>query len=343
MKLLVLGADNEYAIERFYLRHWKSSKSEFEIDFLAIQNIFYKYYNKNYFNKFLFKIGLSSIYKIINFKLIDKINSFKPNIIFVFKGMEIFPSTLEYAKNKNIILVNYNPDNPFIFSGSGSGNLNITKSICLYDLHFTYNQEVKRQIEKAYKTRSIILPFGFDIPDELFEICMELNEIPKTCFIGTPDIQRAKFLNELAFLGISIDVYGNNWESFRKSKNITCYKSVKGDEFWKTLRKYRIQLNLMRTHNLNSHNMRSFEIPSIGGIQLAPNTYDHKNYFEEGKEIFLFKNLDDCFSKINYLLSLNYDESRNFRILARQASINKEYSYKHRAIEVLKVINALPK
>ena len=85
--------------------------------------------------------------------------------------MEITPDSLEWAKKKKIKLVNYNPDNPFIFSGRGSGNSNVTNSISLYDLHFTYNLSVKEKLEKEFQSKDCFLPFGFDLDDQLFEIC----------------------------------------------------------------------------------------------------------------------------------------------------------------------------
>ena len=42
----------------------------------------------------------------------------------------------------------------------------------------------------------------------------------------------------------------------------------------------------MRIHNPDSHNMRSFEVPGVGGIMVAPDTKEHRIFFEVGKEIF---------------------------------------------------------
>lgn len=97
----------------------------------------------------------------------------------------------------------------------------------------------------------------------------------------------------------------------------------------------------MRPHNLDSHNMRTFEIPGIGGIQLAPDTIDHRGYFEDGKEIFLYKNLEECVSKITNLLKLTKNEASLIRENARNKSIQNNYSYQERANQVLNLINSL--
>ncbi len=205
MKLLVIGADSNYAIERFYLKYWSAHGKNITVEFFPAQNIFYKYYNKNSLNKIIFKLGISAIYNKINKKLVRKIDVFQPDLIFIFKGMEVFPTSLLLAKEKGIKLINYNPDNPFIFSGRGSGNSNITKSIGLYDYHFTYSVDIKKQIDLQFNIPTSILPFGFDIDESVYNLALNKDEIHKVCFIGNPDEFRAKLIQSLANKGIEID------------------------------------------------------------------------------------------------------------------------------------------
>jgi spore maturation protein CgeB len=77
--------------------------------------------------------------------------------------------------------------------------------------------------------------------------------------------------------------------------------------------------------------MRSFEIPAVGGIMIAPDTPEHRMFFEDGKEIFLFKNSDECAAKINYVMRLPKNEANKIRSNARDRSIASAYSYKDRA------------
>ena len=180
LKILVIGSDKIYAIENLYAKYL--SEDGIDVFHFSAQSLFYDYYQKSILNKLIFKSGLSNILKRINkkFKLIT--SAFKPDIIWVFKGMEIFPQTLRWAKDRNIKLVNYNPDNPFLFSGKGSGNDNLKNAIGLYDLHLTYNAEVKKEMERRYKIPTQILPFGFDISNDLFERCCVIEEVNRACF-----------------------------------------------------------------------------------------------------------------------------------------------------------------
>ncbi|MEO6719122.1 MAG: glycosyltransferase [Ferruginibacter sp.] len=339
MKLFIVGSDKVYAIENFYAKYLR--ELEVEVSHFSAQSIFYDYYQKNIINKLIFKLGLSGVFKKINKQFKEQVEKFNPDIIWIFKGMEIFPRTLQWAKDRHIKLVNYNGDNPFIFSGKGSGNANVTKSIPLFNLHLTYNAQVKKEMEAVYKIPTAILPFGFDIGETLFENCRQQQEIIKACFLGNPDEFRGSFLEQLAQNGIVLDVYGNDWGKFVKHPNITIYNPVYGDDFWLTLRKYRVQLNLMRPHNPDTHNMRTFELPGVGGIQLAPKTDDHQNYFKKEKEIFLFEEVADCVAQINKILLLSNEQAEMIRNNARARSLQSGYRYKDRAYQALQQIKTI--
>lgn len=335
MKLLMVGADSNYAIERFYFKYFSAMPMASQVSFFKAQNKFLTYYNQSLINKVWYRVGFSTVLKKINDELTSFIEEKSPDIIFVFKGMEILPQTLKWAKERKIKLVNYNPDNPFYFSGKGSGNRNITQSLTLYDLHFTYNQEVKNKIDKDFGIATAILPFGFELSEEEYSIAERQTEIIKTCFLGNPDAHRAKFIMTLAKKGVLIDVFGHNWKKFISHENITANDTVYGLDFWKTLRKYRVQLNLMRPHNLQSHNMRSFEIPAVGGVMLAPDTPDHQSFFDKRSEVFLFKSKDNCVHLIDVLLKKNTPEIDEIRKCARDRSIKSRYSYKDRCEQVV--------
>lgn len=334
---MIVGSDKIYAIENFYRKYLAELGQDVQL--FTAQNYFYEFYQKSVLNKLLYKAALSGILNKINRLFKAEVTRFKPDVIWIFKGMEIKPGSLEWAKRQNIKLVNYNPDNPFIFSGRGSGNVNVTRSISIYDLHFTYNLSVKEKIEKDFKIPTNFLPFGYDLSKELFEICASQEEILKLCFAGNPDKDRAEFIENMAKGGIQIDVFGNNWDRFVRHPNITVFEPVYGEIFWKVLRRYRVQLNLMRVHNEDSHNMRSFEVPAVGGIMLAPDTREHKLFFENGLEAFWFGDIQNAIDKANYILSLNKKEIDKIRGNARLRSIQSGYSYQHRAKEALSELN----
>jgi spore maturation protein CgeB len=334
MKILITGGDYTWSIERFYLRHLNDF-TDVSAELFPAQNILYSYLGNNIFNKVKHRLGLTYIYQKINSSFKVKVEEFKPDFIWVFKGMEIAPESLIWAKSRGIKLINYNPDNPFIFTGRGSGNKNVKDSLDLFDLHYTYSIEILTQLQERKNFLSMLLPFAYELPKNLSEKnLLEVSEINKVCFVGNPDHTRAKFLLKLVNNGILIDLYGNNWDKFIKHENASIMLPVYGDDLWLTLRKYRVQLNMLRVHNLTSHNMRTFEIPGVGGIQLAPYTKEHNLFFEDQREIFLYKEPSDAVSQINTLLGMSSDKIEQIRRNAMAKCELKGYSYQARAKEV---------
>jgi spore maturation protein CgeB len=339
MKLLLIGSDHIWSIEKVYQKYLSALQQE--VSLFAAQNEFYEFYNRSILNKIAYRAGLSRVIPRINIRLRERISRIKPDAVLVFKGMEVLPETLEWMREQKIVLANYNPDNPFIFTGSGSGNKNVTAGIPLYDLHFTYNLQVKERLEREYGVRTAVLPFGFDIDPGLYESCREQEETAKVCFLGNPDADRAALLNNLLERGVRIDVYGHHWDKFIQHDNLRIPGAVYGDEFWKTLWRYRVQLNLMRIHNLQSHNMRTFEIPGIGAIELAPDTPEHRQFFTPDREIFLYRDAGECYDKIKQLLGLSPAAAALIRQAARTKSVEAGYSYRDRARQVVDCLQEL--
>lgn len=339
MKLLLVGSDQVWSLERIYLKYLREAGVETEL--FAAQNLLYEYNDRSLFNKIRLRAGISGIYRRINHQLFEIVRRFRPDVIWVFKGMEVLPDTLRRLHEMGIPVANYNPDNPFVFTGRGSGNRNVTDSISLYDLHFTYNLEVKKRLEDEFGLPVRLLPFGFELAEEVWQECLREPEIRRVCFMGNPDPKRAIMINQLAEAGMEIDLYGNDWKKVVQHPGLQFFAPVYADGFWKKLRAYRVQLNLMRVHNENSHNMRSLEVPGVGGIMLAPDTDEHRMLFKDGEEAFLFSGVQECVQKANYILGLSPGEAETIRKRARERSLGSGYTYKARTAFVLDQLRGL--
>jgi spore maturation protein CgeB len=333
MRYLVVGSQKSYALEQFYAEHLRSLGNTVQI--FPIQDYFHDYYNKRLINKLLYRLGVSNIIKKLNNNLVEFEYYYNPHVILVFKGMEVLEKTLVRFKKKNIYLVNYNPDNPFFFGSIGSGNKNITNAINTYNLHLTYNEKVLEEFRKR-NINTALIPFGSNISEEEFNHISRSKEVKKVCFLGTPDKTRIELIRHLSINGIQIDLYGN-WPTF-DSPNVQVFNEKFGLEYFETLRKYRVQLNLLREHNKHSHSMRSFEIPSVGGIQLTNNTIEHNKYFEANKDIFFFVDFNDCLIQCRNLLALSDSESSKIRSVSRSNFIVKNYHYSFKAKDINQII-----
>ena len=87
--------------------------------------------------------------------------------------------------------------------------------------------------------------------------------------------------------------------------------------------------------------MRTFEIPAVGGIQLAPYSDEQASFFEEGKEIFFFKNDEEMIANIRKILALPLSEVDSIRIAARKRSLDSGYTFTDRASTVYNTFKAM--
>jgi spore maturation protein CgeB len=340
MKVLLVGSDFEVAIERYY----KKYLTDFgvEICHYPAPDIVFDFHSKNIFNKILFKTDIYKNYGFVNRELIRIAEEFQPDVIWVFKGLEIFPSTLRKLRTK-FRLANFNPDHPFIIIAKSNGNRNVKNSVGLYHLHFSYHSALVKRIQEEYHIPSVFLPFAYDRFDLEYQPPETIKEIMRVCFQANPDAWRVQKIKKLADAGIEVDVYGHGWQrsSLKNYKNVNLFPIAGRKKFWLLNQEYRVQLNLFRKYNNDSHNMRTFEIPAVGGIQLSPYSVEQADFFEEGKEIFLFKDDGQMISMAKKLLNMSPEETEEIRKAARTRSIDSPYSFEDRALTVYKAFQQL--
>lgn len=250
----------------------------------------------------IFKRFMVNAEKASNDKLIKLCNEFNPDILVVFKGKTIQKGTLLRIKEKiDCILIHFNGDN---HNNPYSTSKNMLDSLALYDVVFTWSHALFEPLYKLGAKRVESLPFAFDetihgLEDE----DVSSDNIPDfahdVVFVGTWDREREKTLSILADLDLGI--WGPRWK--RVSWKSPLYRCIKGGEvdaktMGKIYRASKVCLNIMRPQNQESHNMKSFEIPALGGFMLTNRTADHLSIFEEGKEIACFDNVDELRSQI---------------------------------------------
>jgi hypothetical protein len=330
MKLFVYGEFGPMALEKSLVRHWKDAPGVQELillerlplpDRLSIDRIIRR-----------FAPAQSSRIRAHNDEVLRLFRSRSGGhaALLVFKGMELLPETLRSMKTMGVHLFCYNPDHPFVYSGRGSGSEFMKGSIDLYDGYFTYHREAQTMLEEC-GVPSALVPFGYEDDAMTEPFVYENQEVLRGCFIGNPNPLRVRFLKQLEGR-IPIDLFGNNWaQHFGKSPNIQVHGAVHDNAHWKTMAKYRFQLNMMAEHNPNAHNMRTFSAPAAGAILVAPRSSDHVRFFEDGKEALLYDSVDDCIQRCDALLRMTFQMALEIRIAARKRSLDSGYSYTERA------------
>ncbi|MDX1686289.1 MAG: glycosyltransferase [Saprospiraceae bacterium] len=333
-KILFIGSNNKNSLEYFYMSAIK--KRGVAVDILPLRDWWRQKRRRSLLSRIVSRLFPGLFCRSLNERLLSQMADEYYDAILVFKGMELLPRTVRALKRFASLLAIFNPDHPFIYSMRGSGNSLMRRSMRHYDLYITYARDIYDQLEyNGIKAGRV--PFGYYIEEEWYQQAASQNEILKICFLGNGDKMRADFLNNLADAGLPVVVYGTDWNGLL-NKKIERHDGVYGLEFWKVLRRYRVQLNMMRTHNLRSHNMRTFDIPAIGGIQVAPRTPEHEEFFDDGEEIFLYESPEDCARICTDILNLSFKEAEKIRVCAQERSFNSKYSYEDRADDILNLL-----
>lgn len=260
---------------------------------------------------------------LLNFSLKRVHKNFDPDLIFFVKAEKISWRTIRFLKqNSNAILVNFYPDNPFVF-WNGNSNSDVLCALPYLDYFLIWSEQLVPIISSAGAKRVVYFPFAFD--GELFGGASKLkdDELKKyqsdVCFVGSWDATRQRWLEKLVdkMSDLDLAVWGDRWrENLPPSSNLKkCIKgeAIYGDEMIKAFTSSKIALNFIRKQNLSAHNMRTFEIPASRAFMLTQYTQEQaKSLFKDGESVECFKNLEELVFKIKFFL--NNDEIRNERI-----------------------------
>lgn len=334
-----MGSFGKGALEHQFVRGFKVNG--WKITCLDIQENIYNSKNKSLATKVLFHLNQDFFLKPTNEKVIGYAQKLKPQVILIFKGMELWPDTINELKAHCELLCNYNPDHPFDFFSKGSGNKNVKESIQKFDIYFSYSQVICKKLVQKFNTNSYCIPFGYD--ETIVSAKKDMPNISnQILFIGAYDKERERKLKILS--DIPIQIFGPGiWQ--KKIDNFKALKyqpeSLYEQSYANACLNSDGVLNFLRPQNIieQSHNMRTFEVPGYGGLLIAERTEEQLAFFEENKEAIYFENLEELKDKLNFL-SNNYSVINTLKHKAYQRAMNSHYSYFYRSKELIKVISS---
>lgn len=239
--------------------------------------------------------------------------TFRPELVFVFKGSMVRPETLTVLRNGGAVLVNFYPDWDFGEFYKQVGN-NFLDCIRSYDVLFTPKSNHVDRFRKAGVRRVEFLPYAYDpwchYPVKVNQAEQELFQSDIT-FIGSWGEERAEILESLVGKSFpyTLGIWGNNWERLHTGSSLRKYchfAPAYGEMQAKILASCKIALAFLRPPDL--HTARTFEIPAQGAFMLAERSLEHITFFHEDIEIACFNDVHELREKIDYYHS--YEEQR---------------------------------
>jgi len=275
----------------------------------------------------------------MNQALLETARRYNPTLVIVLKGLGIYLETLDRLRSQTgCILVNFNGDDPHNMESS---NANILRAIPVYDCVLTWSQRLIHVLLNDGAKRAEYLPFGCD-PD-VYHAAEIIDEDRKQyssdiVFVGSWDKEREKALEILADLNLAI--WGPHWN--RAGRNSVLTKHIRNGpvDMHRMAKIYgcsKVVLNMLRPQNRYSHNMRTFEIPALGGFMLATRTQQHTDLFEEGTEIALYDNFEEMRTKAIYYAA--HDEERLSMVRLAHKKVVSEHRYIDRMLQLIGYLN----
>ena len=259
-----------------------------------------------------------------------------PDVIFFSLFLDQFEvNTLEYLKDR-YTTINWFGDDQWRFE-------NFTSK---YALHFTYCVTTDKYSVPKYKKlgqNNIIYSQWAAI---------NTHKVPEfkgykydVSFVGGFHPYRKWFIETLQKRGIEVVAFGNGWENgalsaeemnelFVSSKiNLNIGNSNSFDIRYLTSHWKALPLLFKSKKNASQIKARNFEIPYFNGFQLTDYTPSIENYFNLGKEIVCYSDVDEAELLIRYYLE-NEEERENIKDDAHNRALN-EHGYINRLRDVL--------
>lgn len=252
---------------------------------------------------------------LVNLFLIKVTKQFKPDLIFLIKAENIYSKTIKILKNKNILLVNFYPDNIFTF-WNGNSNREVLLSLPYYDCFLSWAKFLEIPLKSAGAKNVYYFSFAYD--KDVYEKDIILSEQDKiiyssdVCFVGTWDKEREVWLTNILkdMSQLNLAIWGNMWLEYLPKNSILRPKirgnAIYKDELIKVFNLSKIVLNFIREQNITSHNMRTLEVPATKSFLLTERTIEQANFlFKEGESIECFSSVEELCDKIKFYLNNN--------------------------------------
>jgi len=256
------------------------------------------------------------------------------DLVLVIKGHRLSSATVHRIRESaGAPVVNFFPDDPF--SRERSNRLAFGPNVlAAYDACFTFARHLIPEYERAGVGQVGYLPFARD-PALHAPVASPTKPVFDIVFVGNLDADRVRCLEALA-PDYRVAVFGERTTAVipRGSAlaHATFAPAAYGNDLARALACGAISLNVMRTQNSKSHNMRSFESPACGAFTLSQRTPELGQLFAEGEQVVCFADVDELRDAVARWLP---DVSRRTAVAAAGFARVRDDTYARRASTML--------
>lgn len=249
--------------------------------------------------RWIYETGGVGVNRIACSKMANKIGDEHFDIAWVGGGALLSPSFLEALRRNCKLIINYNPDNPYVSRDRQLWRLFKT-TVPNYDLIVVPRRS---NIQQAIQAGAKNVRFEFFAADE--SVLLNIGDSDDrfyrrkqgVVFAGTWMPGRGAFLLKLIESGVPLRIYGQRWRrapEYEKLRNCVVDAPAWGRAYREAIASAWIALGLLSEGNCDLHTTRSMEIPAIGAVFCAKRTSDHEELYDDKKEAVFWTGPEDC-------------------------------------------------
>lgn len=291
------------------------------------------WYNKSSFFTFQpnDKAGLFLISEMNNWRLKRLINSYQPEIFLYSSGVDVLTAnTAKFVHSLGVKTALLSGVSPLRFATTSEKEM-LEFVDCCFVNDSTHTDEWLQLGAK----RAVCLPIA--AIDSDFHRKVKLSGQEKKnyqadiCFVGSLSDERQKVLINLIEQlprSVSLKIWGHIYSEAPLRPQLQSFYQGEAweDEAVKIFNAVKIGLNFLPGHMPVGGNMRTFEIPGCGALQLVDRL--DPSWFKTGKEVVVFEDLEDLKKKIKYYLG--HDQECRAIAQAGYRRAHREHTYEKR-------------
>lgn len=328
MKIALFGSKDFDSLE--YHLHDSLRFLGHEVFHLDIKNVVSIPYRYNYWARKIFVQYDEFLFKKVAVKLIES----DPELVIITYRFT-HPSCVKMIKNAlpNVKVVHVNPDALTTFEQQ-----QIFASP--YDAYFTKDPYIVDFMKNKMALNAHYLPEAFNPrihkPGITERSVLEQEVAIDVVSFGTIYPYRAKMVSELISRGVNVTLFGTPDRKFPRQEIMKNFRNefITGERKADVLLGSKIIFNNFHYAEIESANVKFFEIAGIGGFQIC----DHKQTLDEYSTIdtakFTYKTINEAYELIQFYLEkpeLRYSISEQQR-----AHFLQNHTYEHRVDELFK-------
>jgi hypothetical protein len=241
---------------------------------------------------------------VLALRALEMLRRVQPELVIVMKCDDL-PSWFEPAVRRltRATLAVFHPDDPWNVGQGlrrGPAHPRAVGHLARADVAFLWSRELVARAESV-GIRARWLPFacdpGLHPPGDSAPASEERGLGSEVVFVGNWDEERERVLAPLAESGLELAIWGTDyWRDRCRNKALQAAwrgRPLLAAEQGTALRASGLSVNILRRQNKGSTNMRTFEVPCMGGFALHEASDEAAHFFPPGLAAAYFKDPAD--------------------------------------------------